>query len=221
MFRRKTTDAAAPEPSTPVSSQGDAAAQAQGKGRPTPTRKEAEAARKAALTGVPAGDPKAARKAAREADRQARYEARLALQSGDTSRLPARDAGPVKAFVRDRVDGRRSAGEFFIPVAVAVLVLGFVRVQWVQVVLLYTWGVMIVGVVLDSAWLIWRLRRELPAEFPDADPKVSIGRDERGKPVYGLKGAVSYAVLRSLQLRRLRLPPPQVKANGQPVVRKS
>lgn len=197
MFRRKTTDAPAPEPS-------DEVATSQGKGRPTPTRKEAEAARKAALTGVPS-DPKAAKKAARDADRQARYEARIALQSGDERRLPARDAGPVKAWVRDSVDGRRSAGELFIPVAVAVLVLGFVRVQWVQVALLWVWMVMIVGVVLDSLWLIWRLRRELPQHFPDPASR---------------KGAISYAVLRSLQLRRLRLPPPKVKANGQPVVPK-
>jgi hypothetical protein len=200
VFRRKTTDAPAPEPSDEVSSSA-----LQGKGRPTPTRKEAEAARKAALTGVPS-DPKAARKAAREADKQARYDARVALQSGDERRLPARDAGPVRSFVRDAVDGRRSAGELFIPVAVAVLVLGFVRVSWVQVVLLWLWAVMLIGVVLDSLWLIWRLRRELPAQFPDAAAR---------------KGAISYGVLRSLQLRRLRLPPPKVKANGTPVVPKA
>ena len=198
MFRRKTADAPAPEPSDEVST-------AQGKGRPTPTRKEAEAARKAALTGVPS-DPKAARKAARDADRQARYEARLALQAGDERRLPARDAGPVKSWVRDAIDGRRSAGELFIPVAVAVLVLGFVRIGWVQVALLWVWLVMIVGVVLDSLWIIWRLRRELPQHFPEASAR---------------KGAISYGVLRSLQLRRLRLPPPKVKANGQPVVPKA
>lgn len=198
MFRRKTTDAPAPEPS-------DEVATTTGKGRPTPTRKEAEAARKAALTGVPS-DPKAARKAARDADRQARYEARIALQNGDERRLPARDAGPVKAWVRDTVDGRRSAGELFIPVAVAVLVLGFVRIEWVQIALLWVWMVMIVGVVLDSLWLIWRMRRELPQQFPDPAAR---------------KGAISYAVLRSLQLRRLRLPPPKVKANGRPVTPKA
>ena len=30
--------------------------------------------------------------------------------AGDESGLPARDAGPVKRFVRDYVDGRRAAG---------------------------------------------------------------------------------------------------------------
>jgi Protein of unknown function (DUF3043) len=199
VFRRKSASEPAAAPAAPEQTA------AQGKGAPTPTRKEAEAARKAALTGVPS-DPKAARKAARDADRQARYEARLALQAGDERRLPARDAGPVKSWVRDAIDGRRSAGELFIPVAVAVLVLGFVRIGWVQVALLWVWLVMIVGVVLDSLWIIWRLRRELPQHFPEASDR---------------KGAISYGVLRSLQLRRLRLPPPKVKANGQPVVPKA
>ncbi len=197
MFRRNRTDAPAPE--APVETAPDAQ---QAKGRPTPTRKEAEAARKAAVTGT--SDPKASKKAAREAERDARYQARLALQSGDEKRLPARDSGPVKAYVRDYVDGRRSAGELFIPVAVAVLVLGFVRVQAVQVGLLWVWSIMLIGVVADSAFLVWRLRTSLPVRFPD---------DSRS-------GAVSYGVLRSLQLRRLRLPPPKVKANGSPVVPK-
>ena len=115
------------------------------------------------------------------------------------------DGQPVKAYVRDMVDSRRSAGEFFIPVAVAVLVLGFVRVDWVQVVLLYMWGLMLVGVVFDSLWMVWRLRSQLPEQFPEASAR---------------KGAITYGVLRSLQLRRLRLPPPKFRANGQPVVPK-
>jgi hypothetical protein len=174
-----------------------------GKGAPTPTRKEAEAARKARVQGT--SDPKAARRAQKEADRQARYEARLALQSGDERKLPPRDAGPVKSWVRDYVDGRRSAGELFIPVAVVVLIAGFVRVQWVQVGLLWLWSVMLIGVVADSLYLWWRLRTRVPELFPDQDRR----------------GSVSYGILRSLQIRKLRLPPPKVKANGQPVVPKA
>ena len=198
MFRRKSSDTevSAPAPETTAS--------AQGKGAPTPTRKEAEAARKARLSGT-TGDPKADRKAAREADRKARYEARLALQAGDERRLPARDAGPVKAYVRDFVDGRISAGELFIPVALVVLVAGFIRIQWVQVVLLYAWSAMLLGVVLDSVFLWYRLRKTLPERFPDESRR----------------GALSYGILRSLQIRKLRLPPPKVRWNGQPVAPKA
>lgn len=197
MFRRKSSDTEVPAPATETSSA------VQGKGAPTPTRKEAEAARKARLGGT-TGDPKADKKAAREADRKARYEARLALQAGDERRLPARDAGPVKAYVRDFVDGRISAGELFIPVALVVLVAGFIRIQWVQVILLWAWSAMLLGVILDSFYLWFRLRKNLPEKFPDESRK----------------GALSYGILRSLQIRRLRLPPPKVRYNGQPVVPK-
>ena len=211
MFRRKSTDdAVSLTPETDSSSQG--------KGRPTPTRKEAEAARKAALAGTT--DPKAAKRADRDAARQARYEAQQGLRSGDPKKLPARDQGPVKALVRDLVDGRISMGEIFIPVAVLVLVLGFVRVQAVQVVLLWVWLFVLLGVFVDSLFLAWKMRRLLPQEFPDADPKLAIGTDGRGHIVYGLKGATLYAVVRSLQVRFLRLPKPRVRWNGQPVVPK-
>ena len=196
MFRRKPSEAAPtdlPESSTT------------GKGHATPTRKEAEASRKAALTGVTSTDPKTARKASREANRAARLEAQSALRAGDEKRLPARDRGPVKSYVRDVVDGRISLGELFIPVAVLVLVLGFVRVPIVQVVLLWAWLFMLIGVVVDSLFIVWRLRANLPERFPDEDRK----------------GAILYGVIRSLQLRRLRLPPPKVRWNGQPVVAKT
>jgi hypothetical protein len=212
VFRRKSTDDTVAQ--TPETEPGT-----QGKGRPTPTRKEAEAARKAALTAQV--DPKSARKAEREASRQARYEAQQGLRSGDPKKLPARDSGPVKAWVRDVVDGRISMGEIFIPVAVVVLVLGFVRVSAVQVALLWVWLFVLIGVVVDSLFLVWRLRRTLPVQFPDADPKVTLGVDSRGQMVYGLKGATTYAVIRSLQIRALRLPKPKVRWNGAPVTPKA
>jgi hypothetical protein len=175
----------------------------QGKGRPTPTRKEAEAARKASINGPT--DPKAARKASRNAQRQARYEAQVALRNGDEKRLPPRDAGPVKAYVRDYVDARISAGEVFIPVAILVLLLSLVHNTAVQTAVFALWMVTLVAVVVDTAWVIFRLRSALPAQFPDQDRS----------------GAVTYGVMRTLQLRKLRLPKPRVRWNGEPVTPKS
>jgi hypothetical protein len=181
----------------------DVPAAQQGKGRATPTRKEAEAARKAALNGP--SDPKAARKAAKESQRQARYETQTALRTGDEKRLPPRDAGPVKAFVRDFIDARISAGEVFIPVAILVLLLSLVHNSVVQTVVFSLWIVTLLAVVFDSAWVVFRLRRALPVEFPNEDRS----------------GAVTYGVMRTLQLRRLRLPKPRVRWNGQPVTPKT
>ena len=212
MFRRK-SNADAGVTTAPEAS-ADLPASQQPKGRPTPTRKEAEAARKAALQGTT--DPKAATKEARESRRQQQVDARAALVSGDENRLPLRDKGPVKAWVRDRVDGRISIGEVFIPVAVLVLVLGFVRVQAVQVVLLYVWAFMLIGVVVDSLYLWWVLRRGLAANFPDLDPKINIAYDAKNHIVYGTKGALFYGIVRSLQMRLMRLPKPKVRWNGAP-----
>ena len=194
MFRRNKS--AEPEVQTPVGDPNLPVDQ-QPKGKPTPSRKEAEAARKAALAG---SDPKAARNASREARAKERDAARAALMSGDPKKLPARDAGPIKAYVRDYIDSRLSVGELFIPVAVAVLLLGFLHVDWVQLLLVYIWIFMLVGVVVDGFWIWFRLRKNIAEKFPNEDSS----------------GATFYGIMRALQLRRFRLPPPRVGLGGKP-----
>ncbi len=196
LFRRSGSTNPADEAAVAVDDADRPRAQ-QGKGRPTPTRKEAEAARKQTLK-VP-NDPKAARKAARSRAAAERSAARAALMSGDEKNLPPRDAGPVKAYVREYVDSRRSAGEFFIPVAVAILLLGWFPA--LAQVLVFAWVAMLIGVVADSGYVFYRLRKVLPEKFP---------RENRS-------GAIPYALMRSIQIRRLRLPKPKVKAGGAPV----
>ena len=120
--------------------------------------------------------------------------------SGDPKRLPPRDAGPVKAYVRDYIDGRLSVGELFIPVALAVLLLGFLHVSWVQLLLVYIWIFMLIGVVLDGLWIWFKLKRTIPEKFPNENAS----------------GATFYGIMRALQLRRFRLPPPRVGLGGKP-----
>lgn len=55
-------------------------------------------------------------------------------------------------------------------------------------------------IVLDSTVTGFRLKKRLAERFPD---------DKR-------RGAVAYALMRSLQMRRLRLPKPQVKRGERP-----
>ncbi|MGA0980064.1 MAG: DUF3043 domain-containing protein [Candidatus Nanopelagicales bacterium] len=185
MFGRKQAPAEQPaEESAPTG----------GKGRPTPSRKEAEAARKQSLK-LPK-DPKAARRAARERDREARAQQRAALMAGDERALPARDQGPVKRYVRDFVDSRFTIAEYFIFVALAVLVLGFIPNPIVQFAVSISWMALIALVAFDELFLLVRLNSALRKRFPD--------KAER-------KGALWYAGLRTLQLRRFRLPPPRVR----------
>lgn len=171
-----------------------------GKGRPTPTRREAEAARRQALKGPT--DPKARRKLEREHARQERLAAREALMAGDERALPPRDAGPVRRYVRDHIDGRRTLAEFFIPVAVVVLVVGLFRNPQIQSIVSLTWFLMLALLVVDMTVLLVRLSGKLKKEFPEPSER---------------KGALFYAAMRALQIRRLRLPPPKVKPGGRPV----
>lgn len=170
-----------------------------GKGRPTPSRKDAEAARKQSLR-LPK-DPKAAKKAARERDREARAQQRAALMAGDERALPARDQGPVKRYVRDFVDSRFTIAEYFIFVALVVLVAGFIPNPVVQLGVSITWMALIALVAFDEIFLLVRLNSALRKRFPD--------KAER-------KGALWYAALRTLQLRRFRLPPPRVRRGETP-----
>lgn len=174
-----------------------------GKGRPTPSRKEAEAARKQNLR-VPS-DPKEAKKAAKERASAERSAARAALLTGDEKHLSGRDAGPVKAHVRQFVDSRRSAGELFLPIALVVLAIGFIREPRLQQIVTYVWMAVTIFMIVDTTILLMRLSSELKAKWPE--------KSER-------KGAMWYATMRVIQLRKLRLPPPKVRPGGKPVVPK-
>ncbi len=182
---------------------GETGTSESGKGRPTPKRKEAESARKQGIS-VPK-DPKAARKAARDRDREARAKSRAGLMAGDPAYFPRRDAGPVKAQVRDYVDRRRTVGEFFVPFAFVVLLLGLVNNPTVQTTVVYVWTSVLLLVVLDTILVGILLGRSLRKDYPEKSDR---------------KGAVSYGVLRALQLRRFRIPPPRIKAGGAPVTPK-
>ncbi len=180
---------------------------AEAKGRPTPTRKEAEAARKAAAKGgpPPGANKKEQRAAARVQAQQERAKAREAMLRGDERYLPERDKGPVRKFVRDYIDSRRTVAEFFVPVAVVVLLLGLMRDARLQAFVTLVWLLIIVVVATDTTFMLMRMNKQLKAQWPD--------KAER-------KGVNLYAVMRGLQIRRLRVPPPMFKAGGRPVTPK-
>ena len=143
------------------------------------------------------------RKEQAKRDRAVREEIRVkqrdALKTGDERYLPAREQGPVRRFVRDYVDRRRNFAEYLLPFLVILLVLfavaGRISDQATTVLTAFVYPFLILGTILDEVIMVRGLKRELKARF---------GPDE-------VKGSTSYAVLRSTQLRRFRLPKPQVK----------
>ncbi|MEU8969548.1 DUF3043 domain-containing protein [Streptomyces monashensis] len=168
------------------------------KGRPTPKRSEAQSQRRS-VANTPTTRKDAAKRQ-REDRRQALERQRQALATGDERYLPARDKGPVRRFARDWVDSRFNVAEFFLPLAVVILVLSIVRVGAIQSIALLLWLIVIVLIVLDGAVSGFRLKKRLKEKFPDQNTR----------------GAVAYALMRSLQMRRLRLPKPQVKRGERP-----
>ncbi|MET3987419.1 DUF3043 domain-containing protein [Streptomyces sp. NPDC098789] len=168
------------------------------KGRPTPKRAVAQSQRKAVVAST--GNRKEDAKRNRERRREAMTKQREALANGDQRYLPARDKGPVRKFARDFVDSRFSVAEMFLPLAVIILVLSMVRVPSIQNIALLLWLGVIALIIVDSIGLFIRLRKALNTRFPD-EPK---------------RGAVAYGLMRTLQMRRLRLPKPQVKRGERP-----
>ncbi|WP_043264021.1 DUF3043 domain-containing protein [Streptomyces sp. CT34] len=168
------------------------------KGRPTPKRSEAQGQRRSRAQ-TPT-NRKDAVKAQREARRADMARQREALANGDERYLPVRDKGPVRRFARDYIDARWCAAEFFLPMAVVILVLTMIRVPSIQSIALLLWAAIIVLIVIDSVVIWFRLGARLQEKFPKEN----------------LKGAKPYAIMRTLQMRRLRLPKPQVKRGERP-----
>jgi hypothetical protein len=162
------------------------------KGRPTPKRSEAEALRRAVVK--PAASRKEAARRAREARRKAVTKQREALLTGDERHLPPRDKGPVRRFARDFVDVRWHVAEYFLPIAVVILVMSMLPSIQARNIALLLWLGVILGIVADSVLTSRRLKRALRERFPDEN----------------LRGATVYALMRTMQLRRMRLPRPQV-----------
>ncbi|WP_426592261.1 DUF3043 domain-containing protein [Cellulomonas sp. McL0617] len=170
-----------------------------GKGRPTPKRKEAEAANKRPLV---SSDRKGATRAQADARKKQRNLEYSAMQSGDERHMPLKDRGPQRRFMRDCVDARWNLGEFVLPIAVLLIVVQLVFRNTIlaggAIVALYAYMILF----SIDAWFLWRsTKKRLIAKFGADVP---------------LKGAPFYTVVRALQIRRSRLPKPQVKRGQYP-----
>ena len=164
----------------------------QKKGRPTPKRKDAESARKVSfLAPAHSKEEKARQKSAARAARMAQ---RAAYLRGDESALPLRDKGPVKKFVRNYVDSRRSIGEYFLPIIGVVLIISLIPVAAAAVIGVALMYSVLFASVIDGIFLTRRIKREVTARFPSES----------------VKGLGMYGWLRSTQMRRMRAPKPGV-----------
>lgn len=186
LFRRTKSAETSTSAAAPVAKEG-------GKGRPTPTRREAEAAARARAKATTNRRDAARLTRQQRAEQNARI--RQSMKTGDERYLPARDQGRVRRFVRDRIDSRLCMAEFLLPLLLVIMVLQYSGNASLQRFSNGLWSATILLVLVDTVLLVFRLKKDLRTRFPDESTK----------------GAVMYGVLRSMQLRFLRLPKRQVK----------
>ncbi len=166
---------------------------AAGKGRPTPSRKEREAANRRPLVG---DRTKEGRKAAAAAASAKRNEARLGLLSGEERYLGPRDRGPQKRFARDFVDSRYTVGELVLPIVVLSLIFTTINNYALQIGVLVVMWTLFLGIFVNAWWLSRKVNKALAEKY-------GANKVERGLTMY--------VAMRSIQMRPMRLPKPQVK----------
>jgi hypothetical protein len=168
-----------------------------GKGRPTPKRREAERGRYQSITGGTSGARGGARgapadKNAARTERSRRYEA---MKRGEDWALGPRDRGPARKLARDWVDSHRRPSEYYMYVLIVLLVALLSRNKTLNTYVSPLVLVLIVVIVID-AYFIRRALSKLVAER---------------LPGESARGLTIYAVMRTLQIRRFRVPAPRVK----------
>ena len=164
-----------------------------GKGRATPSRKTQE---KANLRPVVGNKSPEAKKAEKIRLREERLKVRTGIANGEERYLGVRDRGPQRKFVRDYVDSKFTLGELVMPVLVIVILVSAIDSYTVQLITLLTMWCLFLGVGIN-AWLIGRNSLKALAQ------KYGASKVE--------PGVKWYAAMRSIQMRPMRLPKPQVK----------
>jgi Protein of unknown function (DUF3043) len=175
---------------------GPGTAYTPGKGRPTPKRSEAEKRRRGPYapgdrrTGGRAGGKEG--RARDRAERARKYEA---MKRGEEWALAPRDKGPVKALTRDYVDSRRRISEYYMYILIVLMLALFVQSTALKA-YLYPVVLLLAVVILIEGTTISRRVRKIAAErYPNESTR----------------GITRYAIMRTLQIRRFRMPVPRVK----------
>jgi len=177
------------------------------KGRPTPKRRDSEAKRRGPVAPPPRTSREAMkrnrgskeeRKALSAKRREARLKQRERMMSGDDKYLPKREKGPVIAYVRDVVDSQRTVLGLFMPLAILVFLSITVPSpliqQYVTLLSLLIFIMMIGQAVILGRKIAQMARAKFPKEY------IKTG------------SIIWYVATRAVQVRKLRIPKPRVKA---------
>lgn len=164
---------------------------AQGKGRPTPKRPK----RGTGPVAPPPANRREAAKRMREQAAEQRAKIKSGTRTGDTRYLMPRDSGPVRQLVRDLVDARRHIGVLLLPAALLPVLAQLSGSPQVLALATTLWLATLLAAISDFVLTAFLVRARIKAEFPDETK---------------MRGHLLYAVVRTAQFRRFRLPPPRV-----------
>ncbi|MES9542683.1 DUF3043 domain-containing protein [Spirillospora sp. NPDC049024] len=184
MFKRRTPEAP-PDPPQVVKPGG--------KGRPTPKRSEAEKRRRQPIT-APASRKEAYRKV-RERQAVERAKAREGMAKGDEKHMLKRDRGPVRRLARNYVDARRTFGSYLMYLMFALVLLSMLPIPAAKLLVLFVPPLLLLVVFAEGLMLSRGIKRLAAERYPGEDSK----------------GVGMYAAMRAMQIRRLRIPNPQVR----------
>lgn len=184
MFKRRTQEAPANPPQ--VVKPG-------GKGRPTPKRAEAEKRRRQPIT-APA-TRKEAYKKLREKQAADRAKVRAGMAKGSEEHLLKRDKGPVRKLARNYVDSRRTVGSYLMYGMFAIVLLSMLPIPVARLLVLFAPPVLLLAVFAEGIMLSRGIKRLAAERYPEENAK----------------GVGMYAAMRAMQIRRLRIPNPQLK----------
>jgi len=120
----------------------------------------------------------------------------VGTRTGDERAMMARDRGPVRRLVRDLVDSRRHVGVLLLPATFLPVLANLSPSVQVRAFATSLWLAAVAAAVFDMAITGVVVRRRVLADFP-TETKA--------------RGHVGYAMVRTAQFRRFRLPPPQVR----------
>jgi len=176
------------------------------KGRPTPKR---DAKRRGPVAPAPmttaearkrrkelrATLTKEERKEQRVKERAVMSQRRERMMSGDEAYLLPRDQGPVRRYARDIVDARRNFLGLFMPSAIFMIfaMMALPQIQYYVSPMMLLWMLVM---TVDALLIARRVNRAVEAKFPDnTESRFKLGL---------------YAAGRASQIRRMRIPRPQV-----------
>jgi uncharacterized membrane protein YecN with MAPEG domain len=184
VFKRRTPEAP-PDPPQVVKPGG--------KGRPTPKRSEAEKRRRQPIT-APTTRKEAYRKV-RERQATERAKAREGMAKGDEKHMLKRDRGPVRRLARNYVDARRTFGSYLMYIMFALVLLSMLPIPAAKLLVLFVPPLLLLVVFAEGMMLSRGIKRLAAERYPGEDAK----------------GVGMYAAMRAMQIRRLRIPNPQVR----------